>query len=451
MFQKILIANRGEIALRVINTCKKLNIPTVAVYSEADRDAPHVRAADETYLLGAAPVNQSYLNIDRILEIVDESGADAVHPGYGLLSENPLFARKLKEKGITFIGPEPEMMEAMGDKLVARRIMKQAGVPVIPGTMKAIDSVDEACSHAEEIGYPVMLKAAAGGGGIGMQIVGNESELRKAFAANQKRVQTYFGNGAMYIEKYVANPRHIEVQILADRHSNRIHLGERECSIQRRHQKVIEEAPSPFVDDNTRQRIGEAALAAAESIKYVNAGTVEFLMDENKNFYFIEMNTRIQVEHPVTEEVYGIDLIAEQIAIAAGKPLSMRQEEIKPTGHAIECRIYAEDPDTFYPAPGLIKDYQPPAGEGIRLDDGVTSGYNVTPFYDPMIAKLIVSAENRESAINRMKKALDQYKIEGIKHNIPMLIKVLEHPHFIAGNTTTDFLQKQLASSEGRE
>ncbi|MCM2532393.1 ATP-grasp domain-containing protein [Neobacillus pocheonensis] len=354
MFKKVLIANRGEIAGRVIRTCNALGIQTVGIYSEADKDALHVKAADEAYLLGGPKVSESYLNIDKIIEIARQSGTEAIHPGYGLLSENAEFARRCEEEGIVFIGPSPDVISKMGSKIEARKLMELAGVPVVPGITYPLADVEEAVEIGKKIGYPIMLKASAGGGGIGMQIVQNDDELRKAFEGNQKRAVSFFGNGEMFIEKYVENPRHIEIQILADSVGNTIYLWERECSIQRRHQKVVEEAPSPFLDEVTRSKMGEAAVKAAKSIGYKNAGTIEFLVDEHKNFYFLEVNTRLQVEHPVTEEITGLDLVAEQLRIAFGESLPFKQSEIKREGHAIEVRIYAEDPKTFFPSPGKI-------------------------------------------------------------------------------------------------
>jgi acetyl-CoA carboxylase, biotin carboxylase subunit len=440
MFSKVLIANRGEIAVRVIRTCKKLGIQTVAVYSEADAESLHVKLADEAYLIGKPRVNESYLNIEKIIEVAKETKAEAIHPGYGLLSENPVFARRCEEEGIVFIGPKADVIARMGSKIESRKTMIEAGVPVVPGISFPLADVEEAAKTAQEIGYPIMLKASAGGGGIGMQVVHNEEELKKAFEGNQKRASSFFGDGAMYMEKYIENPRHIEIQILADQHGNYLYLWERECSIQRRHQKVIEEAPSPFLDEQTRRKMGETAVKAAKHIGYTNAGTIEFLVDEQKNFYFLEMNTRLQVEHPVTEEITGLDLVEEQLRIAAGQKLLYSQEQIKRDGHAIEVRIYAEDPKTFFPSPGKITVFETPNGEHVRNETAVTSGSSVTPFYDPMIAKLIVKGHSRQAAIEHMLQALESYKVEGIKTNIPMLKEVLSHPQFQAGNTTTNFV-----------
>jgi acetyl-CoA carboxylase, biotin carboxylase subunit len=440
MFSKVLIANRGEIAVRVIRTCKRLGIQTVAVYSEADAESLHVKLADEAYLIGKPRVNESYLNIEKIIEVAKETKAEAIHPGYGLLSENPAFARRCEEEGIVFIGPKADVIARMGSKIESRKTMAEAGVPVVPGISFPLADVEEAAKTALEIGYPIMLKASAGGGGIGMQVVHNEEELRKAFEGNQKRAASFFGDGAMYMEKYIENPRHIEIQILADHHGNYLYLWERECSIQRRHQKVIEEAPSPFLDEQTRQKMGETAVKAAKHIGYTNAGTIEFLVDAQKNFYFLEMNTRLQVEHPVTEEITGLDLVEEQLRVASGQKFLYTQEQIKRDGHAIEVRIYAEDPKTFFPSPGKITVFETPNGEHVRNETAVTSGSSVTPFYDPMIAKLIVKGQSRQAAIEYMLQALESYKVEGIKTNIPMLKEVLSHPEFQAGNTTTNFV-----------
>lgn len=440
MFNKILIANRGEIAARVIRTCKKLNIKTVAIYSEADEHSPYVKMADESYLVGGPRVNESYLNMKKIIEIAKEANVDAVHPGYGLLSENADFAQVCQQNDIVFIGPKPEVIQKMGSKIEARKAMELAGVPTVPGNSSPLYELTEAEKVAEQIGYPVMLKASAGGGGIGMQIVNDVEELQKVFAGNQKRANDFFGDGAMFIEKLIENPRHIEIQILADHSGNVIHLGERECSIQRRHQKVIEEAPSPFLDVETRNLIGETAVKAAEAIGYTNAGTVEFIMDENKNFYFLEMNTRLQVEHPITEEITGIDLVEQQIKIAADEKLNVSQQDIQLEGHAIEARIYAEDPITFFPSPGKITKMAIPSGENIRHELAVEEGLTVTPFYDPMIAKLIVKGKNREETIERLVTTLDKYEIEGIKTNIPILLKISNHPEYKLGNTTTNFI-----------
>lgn len=442
MFKKILIANRGEIAARVIRTCKMLGIATVSIYSKVDKEAPHVKMADEAYEVGNPKVTDSYLKIDKILEIALLSKADAIHPGYGLLSENAEFARRCEEAGIVFIGPSADVIARMGSKIEARNSMEQAGVPVVPGISCPLADAEEAAQAASRIGYPVMLKASAGGGGIGMQIVNNESEMKQAFEGNQNRAANFFGDGAMYLEKVVENPRHIEIQILADAQGNTVYLWERECSIQRRHQKVVEEAPSAFLDELMREKMGEAAVRAAKSIGYRNAGTIEFLVDEHRNFYFLEMNTRLQVEHTITEEITGLDLVAEQLRIAAGHSLNFGQSDVKREGHAIEVRIYAEDPKTFFPSPGVITKFSTPEGEGIRHELAVHDGSVVTPFYDPMIAKLIVKGKDRNEAIDRLQQALAEYQVEGIKTNIPMLQEVLAHPAFRSGNTTTGFVAK---------
>lgn len=444
MIRKILIANRGEIASRIIRTCKKLGILTVAVHSEADSDSPFVGLADEAYLLGGPRVQESYLNVNKILEIAKETGAEAIHPGYGFLSENADFARSCEEAGLIFIGPKPEIIQQMGNKVEARKKMEQAGLPLVPGFSRPLIDSAEAAAVAEKIGYPVMLKAAAGGGGIGMQAVANEDELTKAFEGNQKRAQLFFGNGDMFIEKLIEKPRHIEIQVLADSFGNAVYLWERECSVQRRHQKVVEEAPSSFLDEETRNRMGMAAVKAVKSIGYSNAGTLEFLVDADKNFFFLEMNTRLQVEHPVTEEITGLDLVEQQIKIASGNKLDFTQSEIKQDGHSIEVRIYAEDPKTFYPAPGRITTMELPEGEGIRHELAVHGTSVVSHFYDPMIAKLVVSGDSRDNAIERLREALASYKIEGIKTNLPLLMEIISHEAFSKGDTTTDFIAKYI-------
>lgn len=440
MFKKILIANRGEIAVRVIRACKEMGISTICVYSEADSEAPHVTLADEAYLIGGSRVAESYLNIDKILEVARLTEADAIHPGYGLLSENAEFARRCEEGGLVFIGPSPEVISKMGSKIESRKAMEEAGVPVVPGINYPLADAEEAVEVADRIGYPVMLKASAGGGGIGMQVVCNGDEIHKAFEGNQKRATDFFGDGAMYVEKFVENPRHIEIQILADGIGNTVYLWERECSIQRRHQKVVEEAPSSFLTEATRRRMGEAAVKAAQAIGYKNAGTIEFLVDDNQNFYFLEMNTRLQVEHPVTEEITGLDLVKEQLQIAAGESLNFTQEDVKREGHAIEVRIYAEDPKTFFPSPGKITKLELPKGIGVRHELAIHSQSVVTPFYDPMIAKLVVRGSDRNEAIDLLQDALANYKVEGIKTNIPMLQEVAAHHAFRSGDTTTNFV-----------
>ncbi|MEN2766328.1 acetyl-CoA carboxylase biotin carboxylase subunit [Ornithinibacillus xuwenensis] len=442
MITKILIANRGEIASRIIKTCKKMGIQTVAVFSEADQSAPFVKMADESFLLGPPRVNESYLNVDKILSIAKKAGADAIHPGYGFLSESGSFAEKCEKAGITFIGPTSHVMDMMGSKIEARKAMKKANVPIVPGTEEAVPSAEEAVEIANDIGYPIMLKASAGGGGIGMQVVHHDDELLKAFQNNAKRAESFFGDGSMFLEKKIDDARHIEIQILADKYGEVVHLFERECSIQRRNQKVIEEAPSPFISESTRKRMGEAAVTAAKSLGYTNAGTIEFLVDKDENFYFLEMNTRIQVEHPITEEITGIDIVEAQINIANGKELGFQQEDLTINGHAIEARIYAEDPKTFFPSPGHITTFDIPTGDYIRLESAVTSNYDVTPFYDPMICKLIVTGNSRETAINKLSETLEYIKIEGIKTNTPLLIDIVKHEAFQTGETTTRFIEE---------
>ncbi|MYL32955.1 acetyl-CoA carboxylase biotin carboxylase subunit [Pontibacillus yanchengensis] len=450
MFQKVLIANRGEIASRIIRTCQKMNIQTVAIYSEPDADKPFVREADESYPLGGSRVNESYLNVEKVLEIAKQANVDAIHPGYGLLSENGDFANSIEAKGITFIGPSPDVMTKMGSKVAARKTMQEAGVPVIPGTESAVETPEDAIEAAKEIGYPIMLKASAGGGGIGMQIVNNDEELQKAFESNSKRATMFFGDGTMFLEKKIVEPHHVEIQILADGIGNTIHLFERECSIQRRHQKVIEEAPSPFISEDTRQRMGEAAVKAAKTIGYKNAGTIEFLVDKDQHFYFLEMNTRLQVEHPITEEITGLDIVEEQLRIAAGEELRHKQEDLMIQGHALEVRIYAEDPKTFYPAPGQMTSLSLPEGDYVRHELAVDGSSFVSPFYDPMIAKCITSASNRNDAIQLMEKALKEYHVEGIKTNLPMLRDILALDAFKRGNTNTHFIETYYLKEEAK-
>ncbi|WP_249660967.1 acetyl-CoA carboxylase biotin carboxylase subunit [Lysinibacillus fusiformis] len=452
MFNKVLIANRGEIARRIIRTCRRLNIHTVAIYSEADAESLHVKDADEAYCVGKPPVAQSYLNIERILEIALEHGVEAVHPGYGLLSEHAEFAKRCEEEGLIFIGPSADVIASMGSKLEARKTMKAAGVPIVEGVETPVKDAEEATEIAERLGYPIMLKASAGGGGIGMQLVENAEELAKAFEGNQKRAQSFFGDGTMYMERFIANPHHVEVQIIADHQGNVVPLFERECSIQRRNQKVVEEAPSPFISQETRDKMLEASVKAAKHIGYINAGTIEYLVDEDQNFYFLEMNTRLQVEHPVTEEITKLDLVEEQLKIAAQQPLSFTKESITKQGHAIEVRIYAENPSTFFPSPGTITALELPTGEGVRHECGVEAGSAVTPFYDPMISKLVVWGETRDIACERLIQALKAYKVEGIQTNIPMLLKTVTHEQFLKGYTTTKFVEQfylpQLAESK---
>lgn len=440
MIQKVLIANRGEIATRIMRTCKKMGIVTVAVYSEADATSPFTKLADEAYLLGPSRVNESYLNMDKIFEIAKDSNVDAIHPGYGFLSENADFASRCEAEGFIFIGPTAATIAQMGSKIEARKLMQEAGLTVVPGTIGATKSVEAAIEAANEIGYPVMLKASAGGGGIGMQVVQSDAELETAFTSNSKRASMFFGDGSMFIEKNITEARHIEIQLVADQFGDVIHLYDRECSIQRRNQKVVEEAPSPFISDATRSAMGAACVKAAKAIGYSSLGTVEFLVDTEENFYFLEMNTRIQVEHPITEEITGIDLVEMQLKIASGEKLDLLQEDVSITGHAIELRIYAEDPKTFYPSPGHIDVLELPTGDYIRNEVSVTADYDVTPFYDPMIGKLIVKGETRAVAIDRLAQALGTYKIEGIKTNIPLLQKIVAHDQFKKGHTTTAFI-----------
>lgn len=447
MITKILIANRGEIASRVMRTCQEMDIQTVAVYSEADRYSPFVQMADESYLLGPSRVQDSYLNVDKLLEIAHEAKVDAIHPGYGFLSENASFCKRCTEEGFTFIGPTSDVIEKMGDKIAARKTMQKAGVPVVPGTENAVGTVEEAIVFANDIGYPIMLKASAGGGGIGMQVVRDEKELTTAFASHSKRAENLFGDGAMFLEKKVENAHHVEIQVIADSQGNVIHLYDRECSVQRRHQKVIEEAPSPFISEKTRQDMCAAAVQAAETLTYTSAGTIEFLVDEDENYYFLEMNTRIQVEHPVTEEITGVDIVKLQVHIANGRALPFDQKSISRQGHAIEARIYAEDPKTFFPSPGHISKFELPQGNHIRNEVTVESDMEVTPFYDPMIGKLIVSGTTRDEAITRMKEALASYRVEGIKTNIPMLENIIGNDVFLSGRTTTAFIDEHYLPS----
>jgi len=442
MFHKILIANRGEIAIRVIRACKELGIKTVAVYSTADADSLHVKLADESVCIGPAPSSQSYLNINAIISAAELTDAEAIHPGYGFLSENAKFAEICEQCGITFIGPSAESMRVMGDKISARQAVIEHGVPILPGTKENVKTVDEAVKIAKQIGFPVIIKATAGGGGRGMKIVHSQATLANAYATAKAEAQAGFGNPDVYIEKYCVEPRHVEIQVLADKHGNCIHLGERDCSIQRRHQKIIEEAPCPVLTPETRKAMGDAAIKAAKAVNYSSVGTVEFLLDKSGEFYFMEMNTRIQVEHPVTEMITGVDLIREQIRSAAGLPLRYTQEDIKITGHAIECRINAEDPFKFTPCPGKITAYHQPGGLGVRVDSFVYDQYTVVPHYDSMIGKLIVHAETREDAIRRMARALDEYIIEGIKTTIFFHKRIMANKDFIEGNVDTSFLDR---------
>ena len=440
--RKVLIANRGEIALRVIRACRELGIGTVAVYSEADRFSPHVFAADEAYLIGAPPSGESYLRADRLIEVALRAGCDAVHPGYGFLAERASFAAAVAEAGLTFVGPSAEAIAAMGDKTEARRRMMAAGVPVVPGTAAPVAEIAQAVREAERIGYPVMLKAAAGGGGKGMRLVRDPAELERAFAAATREAEAAFGDGSVYLEKYLDGPRHIEIQVLGDAYGNVVYLGERECSIQRRHQKLIEEAPSPVLTPDLRRRMGEAAVAAAKAVGYRNAGTIEFLFQDGA-FYFLEMNTRIQVEHPVTELVTGIDLVQWQLRIAGGERLDFGQGDVAYSGHAIECRITSEDPyQGFLPSAGRIEYLELPAGPGIRWDGGITTGYEVSLYYDPLLGKLIVHAPDRESAIERMRRALAELRIVGVETSAPFHEAVMVEPDFRSGTFDIRYLDK---------
>lgn len=449
MIKKLLIANRGEIAVRIIRACKELGIETVAVYSQADEDSLHVTLADEAYCIGPAPSAKSYLNVPNIISCALMAGVDAIHPGYGFLAENADFAEICRDHNIKFVGPSPESIRAMGDKASAKKTMIENKVPTVPGTAGLIENVEEAKAWVRKVGCPVIIKATAGGGGRGMRIVRNESEFEKMMEIAKAEAGTCFGNSGVYIEKFLENPRHIEVQIIADQYGNVVHLGERDCSIQRRHQKLIEEAPSPAITADIRKKMGQAAVNAAKGIKYEGAGTIEFLLDGDKNFYFMEMNTRIQVEHPVSEMICNVDLLKEQIRVAAGEKLSFRQDDIKITGHAIECRINAEDPDKdFMPCPGRVDGYIPAGGPGVRVDSHVYSNYKIPPYYDSLIAKLICYGKDREEARARMLRALDEYAITGIKTSIPFHQKVLRHEQFIKGEFSTNFIEKYMSSKE---
>ncbi len=443
MFRKVLVANRSEIAVRVMRALRELGIRSVAIYSDVDAHAIHTYYADEAYPLEGNSPKDTYLNIKKIMEIARKAQVDAIHPGYGFLAENPSFAYACEKEGIVFVGPSSRVIELMGNKIAARQAMKRAGVPVVPGSDGEITELNEALKIAEEVGYPVIIKAAFGGGGIGMQIVRNAQELEKAMRQATSVALSAFGNPSIFIEKYVANPRHIEFQIIADRYGNVIHLGERECTIQRRHQKILEESPSPVMDESLREKIGAIAVRAAQALGYTNTGTVEFIYSDG-HFYFIEMNTRIQVEHPVTEMVTGIDIVREQILVAAGEPLSIKQEEVVIRGHAIECRINAEDPfNNFAPSPGKLLGYRSPGGIGVRVDSGVFTSYTIPPFYDPMISKLVVWGRTREEAIERMQRALYEYIIVGPKTNIPFLKAVLANERFRSGSFTTHFVSEE--------
>ncbi len=449
MFKKILIANRGEIALRVIRACHELDIRTVAVYSEADRDSLHVRFSDEDICIGPAPSRDSYLNIPRIVAAAEITGADAIHPGYGFLAENAEFAEICERSGIGFIGPRASQISLMGNKAEARRTMARAGVPIVPGTERPVDDEDEALSEAARIGFPVMVKAAAGGGGKGMRVVREQEEFRAAFRMARNEANAAFNDSDVYLEKFIERPRHVEIQIIGDRHGSVVHLGERDCSVQRRHQKLIEEAPSPGMTPQRRAKMGEAAIEGARAIGYQNAGTVEFLVDAAGHFYFMEMNTRIQVEHPVTEVTTNVDLVKEQIRVAAGEPLGI-EASIVPRGHAIECRINAEDPEQgFRPSPGKITAFHAPGGPGIRIDTHVYAGYTVPPYYDSLLAKLIAFGNTREEALGRAFHALDAFVIEGIHTTIPFHRRVLRHPEFASGGVDTGFVDRMRDSARG--
>ncbi len=443
MITKILIANRGEIAVRVMRACREMGIRSVAIYSEVDRHALHVRSADEAYLVGPPPASESYLVIDKVIDVAKRSGAEAIHPGYGFLAENPLFAERCEKEGIQLIGPSAYAMRTMGSKTLARKTVQAAGVPVVPGTVEPISTEEEVFRVAGAIGFPVMLKATAGGGGKGLRLVKTESDLRSSLRMAKSEAKSAFSDDSVYIEKYIENPRHVEIQILGDRHGNYVHLCERECSIQRRHQKVIEETPSVIITPAIRAAMGKVAIDAARSVRYEGAGTVEFLVDKDVNFYFLEMNTRLQVEHPITEMVTGIDIVKEQIRIAAGERISFRQEDVRQTGHAIECRVYAEDPDkNFMPCPGLITSLRTPGGPGVRDDSGVFEGFEIPIYYDPIISKLVTWGRDRQEAVARMRRALNEYVVTGVKTTIPFHIRVMNNRHFLEGNFDTNFIDK---------
>lgn len=445
MLNKVLIANRGEIAVRIIRACKEMNIRTVAVYSEADKNSLHTKLADEAVCIGPAPSAKSYLNIKNILEAASLTGSDSIHPGFGFLSENAQFAKMCEESNIKFIGPSYKIIDLMGNKSNAKDLMKSAGVPVVPGSDGSLKNFEEAKKIAQEIGFPIMLKASAGGGGKGIRLVEKLEDLEDSYNIVKQEAKVSFNDDEIYMEKFIVNPRHVEIQVLADEFGNVIHLGERDCSVQRRNQKVLEESPSTVLDEKLREKMGNAAIKAVKASKYSNAGTIEFLVDKDKNFYFMEMNTRIQVEHPVTEWVTGVDIVKEQLRIASGEKLRFKQEDINFNGHSIECRINAENPDkNFMPCPGEIKDLNLPGGNGVRIDTAVYSGYKIPPTYDSMIAKLIVHAENRKEAISKMKRALEECIIDGIDTNIDFLYRILENEDFISGNFDTSFISKLL-------
>ena len=444
MFKKVLIANRGEIALRVIRACKELGVETVAVYSEADRESLHVRFADDDVCIGRAPSRDSYLNIPRLIAAAEITGADAIHPGYGFLAENAEFAEKVSASNIAFIGPTPDQIRQMGDKAAARTLAKQQGVATVPGSPGPVESMEEGQQVAGEIGFPVIIKAAAGGGGKGMRVANDPDQFGQSFTLAKQEALAAFNSDEVYIEKYLARPRHIEIQIMGDTHGKVMHLCERDCSVQRRHQKLVEEAPSPAVDQTLRQDIGDSAVKLAESIGYVGAGTIEFLLDTDGSFYFMEMNTRIQVEHPVTEMCTNFDLVKEQISVAAGAPLSFVMNGHRLRGHAIECRVNAEDPSrNFQPSPGVITAYHPPGGPGVRVDTHIYAGYTVPPYYDSLLAKVIVHGNTRTEALARMRQALDSFIIEGVTTTIPFLSRVMRHPDFVAGKVDTKFLERE--------
>ena len=453
MFNKVLIANRGEIAVRIIRACRELGLETVAVFSEADRNALHVRYADEAYLLGPAPSRESYLRADKILDVAKKAGADAIHPGYGFLAEREDFAAKCADMGITFIGPKPSSIAAMGDKGKARATVIKAGIPVVPGTEDVGNMTnDDLLNIAPTIGFPLLIKATAGGGGKSMREVRSLEEMPTLLASARREAESAFGDGNVYLEKLVEGARHIEFQIMADSHGNVIHLGERECSIQRRHQKLLEESPSPFLDDELREKMGSVAVKSAQAVDYVNAGTIEFLVDKDRNFYFLEMNTRLQVEHPVTEMVTGVDIVAEQLRVARGRQLSYTQEQIQLKGHAIECRVNAEDPfSSFMPSTGRITHSILPTGPGVRVDTGVYPGFEITPFYDPMIAKLIVWGETRAQAILRMRRALEEYRIVGVRTNIPFHQTLMDSHRFMGGQFDTRFVEERFSMEAASE
>ena len=444
MFKKVLIANRGEIALRVIRACRELGVQTVAVYSEADRESLHVRFADDDVCIGPPPSRSSYLRIPNIIAAAEITGADAIHPGYGFLAENAEFSDICKASNITFIGPTGDQIRQMGDKATARRLAQETGVPTVPGTAGTIEDVDEAMAAATEIGFPVIIKATAGGGGKGMRIATDVEQFPQLFGLAQNEALAAFGNGSVYVEKYLERPRHIEIQVMGDNHGKVVHMGERDCSVQRRHQKLIEESPSPVMTDELRSRMGKAAVALASNIGYSGAGTIEFLVDPQGDFYFMEMNTRIQVEHPVTEMVTSFDIVKEQIRVASGEPVSFQGDGRRLRGHAIECRINAEDPyRNFQPSPGLITAYHPPGGPGVRVDTHVYAGYSVPPYYDSLLAKVIVHGNAREEALSRMGQALDSFILEGVTTTIPFLARVIRHPDFVSGKIDTKFLERE--------